>query len=105
MGVLAALHRHDRAIVVALLLGVMLGALLYLLTAVEMPMPEMAGMAMPMTSSDWTLARFFLMLVMWSAMMAVMMLPSAVPMLLFYDSIAQKRSGPSIGLTVLFALG
>jgi predicted metal-binding membrane protein len=45
------------------------------------------------------------MLVMWSAMMAVMMLPSAVPMLLFYDSIAQKRSDPAIGLTILFALG
>ncbi|MHA6684078.1 DUF2182 domain-containing protein [Mesorhizobium sp. A556] len=105
MSLLASLHRHDRAIVVALLLGVMLISWLYLLVGVEMPMPEMAGMAMPMAAPDWTAGRFLLMLIMWSAMMAVMMLPSAVPMLLFYDSIAQKRSGPAIGLTILFALG
>jgi predicted metal-binding membrane protein len=105
MSLLTNLHRHDRAIVVALLLGVMLVSWLYLLVGVEMPMPEMAGMAMPMAAPDWTAGHFFLMLVMWSAMMAVMMLPSAIPMLLFYDSIAQKRSGPTIGLTILFALG
>lgn len=105
MSLLTSLHRHDRAIVVALLLGVMMISWLYLLVGVEMPMPEMAGMAMPMAAPDWTVGHFFLMLVMWSAMMAVMMLPSAVPMLLFYDSIARKRSGPAIGLTILFALG
>jgi predicted metal-binding membrane protein len=105
MALLAGLHRHDRAIVVALLLGVVLAAWLYLLVGVEMPMPEMAGMAMPMEAPGWSIGHFLLMLAMWSAMMAAMMLPSAVPMLLFYDSIAQKRSGPAVGLTALFALG
>jgi predicted metal-binding membrane protein len=105
MALLAGLHRHDRTIVVALLLGVVLAAWLYLLVGVEMPMPEMAGMAMPMEAPGWSIGHFLLMLAMWSAMMAAMMLPSAVPMLLFYDSIAQKRSGPTIGLTILFALG
>jgi len=105
MSLLAHLHRHDRAIVVALLLGVMLVSWLYLLVGVEMPMPEMAGMAMPMAAAEWTIGHAFLMFIMWSAMMAVMMLPSAAPMLLFYDSIARKRSGPAIGLTILFAAG
>jgi predicted metal-binding membrane protein len=47
------------------------------------------------------------MLVMWAAMMTVMMLPSAVQMLLFYDSIAQKRGGraTAIGPTMVFASG
>jgi predicted metal-binding membrane protein len=105
MSLLASLHRHDRAIVVALLVGVMLISWAHLLVGVETPMPEMAGMAMPMAAPDWTARHFLLMFVMWSAMMAVMMLPSALPMLLFYDLIAQKRSGPAIGLTMLFALG
>jgi predicted metal-binding membrane protein len=105
MALLAGLHRHDRTIVVALLLGVVLAAWLYLLVGVEMPMPEMAGMAMPMEAPSWSIGHFLLMLAMWSAMMAAMMLPSAVPMLLFYDSIAQKRNGPAVGLTALFALG
>lgn len=105
MPLLNSLHRHDRAIVVALLLGVTLAAWSYLLVGVHMPMPEMAGMAMPMEAPDWSIGHFLLMLAMWSAMMAAMMLPSAVPMLLFYDSIAQQRSGPAIGLTALFALG
>jgi predicted metal-binding membrane protein len=105
MSLLAHMHRHDRAIVVALLLGVILVSWLYLLVGVEMPMPEMAGMAMPMAAAEWTIGHAFLMVIMWSAMMAVMMLPSAAPMLLFYDSIARKRSGPAIGLTILFAAG
>lgn len=103
MPLLANLYRHDRVIVVALLLGVMSISWIYLLLGVEPPMPEMAGMAMP--APDWTAGQFFLMFVMWSAMMAVMMLPSAIPMLLFYDSIAQRRGGPAVGRTFLFALG
>lgn len=105
MRLLADLHRHDRSIVVALLLGVVLVCWLYLLLGVEMPMPEMAGMAMPMAAPDWTVGHFVLMFVMWSAMMAVMMLPSALPMLLFYETIARKHASPAIGLTILFALG
>jgi predicted metal-binding membrane protein len=103
---LADLHRHDRPIIVALLLGVILSAGGYLLFGMEAPMPEMAGMAMPMAVS-WTTGYVVLTLVMWSAMMTVMMLPSAVPMLLFYDSIAQKRGAgaTAVGPTVLFGVG
>ncbi len=107
MPLLTAIYRHDRAIVVALLLGVILIAWGYLLFGVEMPMPEMGGMAMPMVAPDWTAAYLGLTLAMWMAMMTAMMLPSAIPMLLFYDSIAQKRGArpTAIGPTSLFALG
>ncbi|OQM77372.1 DUF2182 domain-containing protein [Manganibacter manganicus] len=102
---LAGLHRHDRAIIVALLLGAMAISLAYLLIGTETPMPEMAGMAMPARS--WTPGYLAVTLAMWLAMMTAMMLPSAVPMLLFYDSIAQKRRAGSttVGLTTLFGLG
>jgi predicted metal-binding membrane protein len=70
-------------------------------------MPEMPGMDMPMAKPVWTAGYAALMLLMWLAMMTAMMLPSAVPMLLFYDSIARKRSAPAstIGPTSLFGFG
>ena len=107
MEFLVGLHRHDRAVVVAILLCVILASWAYLLIGVEMPMPEMAGMAMPMAAPVWTAGYFALTLLMWMAMMAAMMLPSAVPMLLFYESIARKRAPQttSVGSTSLFGLG
>jgi predicted metal-binding membrane protein len=107
MGFLARLHRHDRAIVVAILLGVILASWAYLLVGMEMPMPEMPGMAMPMDMPVWTTGYFALTFLMWMAMMTAMMLPSAIPMLLFYDSIARKRGAQTtaFGSTSLFGLG
>ncbi|MCV3241024.1 DUF2182 domain-containing protein [Mesorhizobium sp. ZC-5] len=101
------MHRHDRAIVVAILLAVILASWAYLLVGVDMPMPEMPGMAMPMDAPVWTAGYFALTLLMWMAMMTAMMLPSAMPMLLFYDSIARKRGAQTtaVGSTSLFGLG
>jgi predicted metal-binding membrane protein len=107
MPLLTALHRHDRALVVAIVAAVVLASWAYLLLGVEMPMPEMPGMEMPMAEPVWTVGYTALMLLMWMAMMTAMMLPSAVPMLLFYDSIARRRSAgaSTIGPTSLFGLG
>ncbi|MGB3387506.1 MAG: DUF2182 domain-containing protein [Pseudaminobacter sp.] len=109
MTLLASLHRHDRAVVVAALLAVILLSWGYLLFGIEMPasMPGMEGMAMPMPAPTWDEAYLGLMLAMWLSMMAAMMLPSATPMLLFYDSIARRNTplGSTIGPTSLFALG
>lgn len=103
---LASLHRHDRAIVVTALLGVVLISWAYLLFGIKMPapMPGMEGMAMP---ADWTSAYLALTLAMWLSMMAAMMLPSATPMLLFYDSIIRRQNplDSTVGSTALFALG
>jgi predicted metal-binding membrane protein len=105
MTMLASVLRHDRTIIMILLLGVMTGSLAYLLAGMDAPMPEMDGMAMP--APAWTTGHFAMMLAMWLAMMSVMMLPSAVPMLLFYDSIARKHGvgSAAVGHTVLFGAG
>jgi predicted metal-binding membrane protein len=105
MTVLANVLQHDKAVIVSLLVGVLVVCLVYLLVGVDAPMPEMGGMAMPATT--WTTGYGLMMFAMWLAMMVVMMLPSAVPMLLFYDSIARKGGAGSaaVGHTILFGLG
>jgi predicted metal-binding membrane protein len=104
---LAGLLRHDRIVVVAGLLGVILVSWAYLVAGAGMDKPAMGGMLMPMASPVWTLGHFALTLAMWVVMMAAMMLPSAAPMLLLYDKIARKRGETSktIGSTSLFGLG
>jgi len=47
---------------------------------------------MPMSSGPWTPAHALVVVVMWVAMMAAMMLPSAAPMVLFHAAITRQRS-------------
>ena len=109
MTLLVALHRHDRTIVILILLAAIAASWAYLLFGVDAAVPEMddMGMAMPMSPPGWTGGQAALTFAMWAAMMAAMMLPSAAPMLLFYDVIARKRNAGSaaIGPTSLFGLG
>jgi predicted metal-binding membrane protein len=116
MALLAALHRHDRTIVIAVLVAVIALAWASLVYGVAQPAPSMGeammdgmnmDMAMPAAVSGWTTGQAVLILVMWMAMMAAMMLPSAVPMLLFYESIARRRNAASatVGPTAMFGLG
>ena len=83
--------RRDRLPVVvglALVVGVSSG---YLLAGAGM-MHDMGGALMPMSSGPWTPAHAFVVVVMWVAMMAAMMLPSAAPMVLFHAAITRQRS-------------
>jgi predicted metal-binding membrane protein len=61
-------------------------------------------LSMPMTPS-WTPAQTAVMAVMWAVMMAAMMLPSAVPMVLAYDSLDRGADGDRGGSTPLFVSG
>jgi predicted metal-binding membrane protein len=61
-------------------------------------------LSMPMTPS-WTPAQTAVMTVMWAVMMAAMMLPSAVPMVLTYDSLDRGVDGDRGGSTPLFVSG
>jgi predicted metal-binding membrane protein len=83
--------RRDRLLVVLGLVAVIAAAWAYLLAGAGMSMHEMNGMLMPMRSGPWTIGYAALLLGMWAVMMAAMMLPSAAPMILFYDTIAQAR--------------
>ena len=104
---LTNLFRHDRIVVLASLLVVILSAWAYLLAGAGMDMRAMGGMLMPIASQDWTLGHFILMLAMWVVMMLAMMLPSAAPMILFYDKIASNRGNANqvTGSTSFFGLG
>ena len=70
-------------------------------------MEAMGDMLMPMSSGPWSLQHASVMLLMWSVMMAAMMLPSALPMLLFYTMLARGRlhKGGHYSLTGAFAGG
>ena len=95
-----AVLRRDRAVVVAMLVGVITLAWTYLLlgagtgmTAMGKvsEMPDMPGMMMPVA---WTPGYAGLMFVMWWVMMAAMMLPSAAPVLLLFARVNRnKRAG------------
>jgi predicted metal-binding membrane protein len=98
--------RRERATVVACLLLVAAASWAWLLSGAG-TMEEMDGMLMPMSSGPWTAGHAAIMLAMWAVMMAAMMLPSAVPMVLFYTTIAhrQRSQGHAGGSALLFTAG
>ena len=66
----------------------------------------MPGMAMP-AMHGWSLADFLMLFVMWSVMMAAMMLPSAAPMILLFAGTNRRRrerASPAVP-TAVFAAG
>ena len=56
---------------------------------VSLPMSEM--WMPPSDASAWKLVDFGLLYLMWAAMMAAMMLPSAIPMILAFSGIAKRH--------------
>jgi len=83
--------RRDRLLVIFCLLLVVVVSWAYLLSGAGM-MQDMGGMLMPMSPGPWTPSHTLLVLVMWSVMMAAMMLPSASPMILLFSTIARRSS-------------
>lgn len=113
--VLEAVLRRDRAVVVAVLVAVIAIAWIWVLlgagtgmSAMDMALgsrvPGMAGIMVP---AIWTLGYAGLMFVMWWAMMAAMMLPSAAPILLLFARVnrSQKAGGRPFIPTGIFAAG
>jgi len=104
-----ALARRDRYVVIAGLIGIV-GAswlyLFYLAARMDVGGMDMGGMAaaMPMLK-PWTVTDAVLTFVMWSVMMAAMMIPSAAPMILLHAAILRKRgdgaslAGPTTAFT------
>jgi predicted metal-binding membrane protein len=96
--------RRDRTIIGGALIGAVVLAWAYLLLAAG-PDVSMAAMSEPMMPMPWTAATFGVMAMMWIAMMAAMMLPSAAPMILLFAAIDRKRTerGSPISATGLFS--
>lgn len=99
--------RRERLLVIAGLAFVVLASWGYLLAGAGMQQ-EMGGMLMPMSSCGaWAPGHAFVVVAMWVAMMAAMMLPSAAPMVLFHATITRQReaggapAGTSSGAFVL----
>ena len=105
-GVLGAVLRRDRAVVLAALATITLLAWLYVvLLATRMSMPpaaDMSGMDMAHPSGPsallapalgpWTPTHFAFIFAMWAVMMVGMMTPSVAPMVLIYAQVARRAS-------------
>jgi predicted metal-binding membrane protein len=99
MTVLEAVLRRDRAVVLAILIGVIALAWIYILlgagtgmTAMGMVLgSDMANAPDVMMPVAWTLGYAGLMFVMWWVMMVAMMLPSAAPVLLLFAQVNRNK--------------
>lgn len=98
--VIERLLRHDRLVTPTALVGISLLAWAYILAGAGMDVHSIsiADMVKPM---DWTAPHFALMLAMWIVMMIAMMLPSAVPVILLFETIERRRgqTSPLVGMT------
>ncbi len=93
-----------RGALVAGLVGFTALSWMYLAFAATRTGDMSSVLAMPMTPA-WSPVQAALMAVMWAVMMAAMMLPSAIPMVLAYDSLDQGSVGDRGGSTPLFVAG
>jgi predicted metal-binding membrane protein len=87
---LPRLMLRERVIILLAVAGVTALSWLYLLQ-LGRGMPDMAGMAMPM-SPRWTPATFALTFAMWAVMMVGMMLPTAAPMILTFAALNRRKA-------------
>ena len=88
----------DRAVVLSVLGVLALGAWGYLFYQDwAMRHMDVVRMAMPSVHA-WGAADLVLVLVMWAAMMAAMMLPSVAPMVILYTRISAWRNPPARAL-------
>lgn len=85
--------RKTQSVILLSLLVVIVSAWAYLIyqhwQMTSLPMSEM--WMPPSDTSAWKLIDFGLVYLMWAAMMAAMMLPSAIPMILAFSQVARKR--------------
>ncbi len=66
-------------------------AYLYYLHWQMMSQPMAAMQMPPSTLSQWKLVDFALIFIMWAIMMAAMMLPSAIPMIIYFSQVSGQR--------------
>jgi predicted metal-binding membrane protein len=103
-GVLEAVLRRDRWIVLAAVIAV--GALAWSYTLWSAgTMQDHGSMAMP--PGSWTATHAALVFVMWWVMMTAMMVPGAAPMVLLFAALARARGDgrAPAGLTAIFLAG
>jgi predicted metal-binding membrane protein len=105
---LRALLQHDRILMLAGLLAVILLAWGWLLlgAGIEMEPMDMGGGQVMLMAPTWTASYAALIVFMWIIMMMAMMLPSAAPAILLAAALMRQHGGNHIyGPTGLFVLG
>ena len=106
-----AVLRHERKIVLAVLVLISLIAWGYTLAGVGMEMSALETTAaigdMVMSPVAWSASYAALIFLMWAIMMIAMMLPSAAPMVLLFAAVSRKSKRPAAPFvsTGVFALG
>ena len=83
--------QHDRALIVAGLVGVSLACWAWIVPMARDMYGPMTGSSAWMMSTVWDGRQVVALWAMWAVMMAAMMLPSASPMLLMYAKVARSR--------------
>ena len=93
---LSALLRHDRTLVLAGLVAVIVLSWVWLLTGAGLKMDEMdmGGGQIMLMAPPWTVQYAAMIFLMWVIMMAAMMLPSAAPAILLVIALTKQRGGP-----------
>lgn len=105
---LRALLQHDRILVLAGLLAVILLAWGWLLlgAGIEMEQMDMGGGQVMLMAPEWSASYAVVIFLMWAIMMVAMMLPSAAPAILLAAALMRQRGGNRIfGPTGLFVVG
>jgi predicted metal-binding membrane protein len=105
-GLTERLLRHDRAIVLLAIAGVVAAAAAYTVLGIGMPMSAIqmttkadmgtAGIGMPsvLMPAAWSADYALLVFLMWWVMMVAMMLPSAAPTVLLYTALTRRTTAP-----------
>jgi predicted metal-binding membrane protein len=91
--VVSALLRHDRALVLAGLVAVIVLSWVWLMTGAALKMDEMdmGGGQIMLMAPSWTVQYAAMIFLMWVIMMAAMMLPSAAPAILLVIALTKQR--------------
>ncbi|HZR83704.1 MAG TPA: DUF2182 domain-containing protein [Candidatus Binatia bacterium] len=96
--------RHDRLPLLVLLILVPLVCWLWIVVMARDMYGQMTGASAWMMTAAWDAPHLFLLWAMWAVMMAGMMLPSAVPTLLLYGSVARRRRGGAGAAREIYAM-
>ena len=94
---LSALLRHDRTLVLAGLVAVIVLSWVWLLAGAGLKMDEMdmGGGQIMLMAPPWTVQYAAMIFLMWVIMMAAMMLPSAAPAILLVIALTKQRTDPT----------
>jgi predicted metal-binding membrane protein len=96
--------RHDRAALVVTLIVLPLACWAWIVPMARDMYGAMTGPSAWMMTAVWDTPHVLLLLAMWIAMMAGMMLPSAAPVLLLYAGAVRHRTGSRAAARAVYAM-